>query len=61
MVRDLVTIIDTREKGFDSNGRDTEQILSPASNTKLTQTVITEIEYVPAELRTKLLPLLRTV
>jgi hypothetical protein len=49
LVRELITIIDTREKGFDCNGRDREQILSPASDIKLTQRAITEIEYVPAE------------
>lgn len=55
-MRDLITIIDTCEKGLDHNGRDREQILSPASDIKLTHTAITEIEYVPSESRTKLSP-----
>lgn len=52
-MRDLIIIIDTQEKGFDCNSRDTEQILSPDSDIKLTQTAIIEIEYVPAESCTK--------
>ena len=53
-MRDLITIIDICEKGLDHNGRDTEQTLSPASDIKVTHTSITEIEYFPAELCTKL-------
>jgi hypothetical protein len=56
MVRDLITIIDTCEKGFDYNDRDTEHILFPGSDIKLTQTETTEIEYFPAESCTKLPP-----
>jgi hypothetical protein len=56
MVRDLITIIDTCEKGFDYNDRDREQILFLGSDIKLTQTGTTEIEYFPAESCTKLSP-----